>query len=463
MAMAFETDKVGSDSLQLELFEGFKTYLRNDRSFNFTFVDLFAGIGGFRIALEQLGGVCLGYSEIDKKAIAVYRHNFIKPGNPEDVELGDISHLTKLPFDTDLIVGGVPCQPWSIAGKLQGLDDPRGKLWLDAIRTIQLNQPKAFIFEKVKGLAEPRNRQSLNYILSRLREAGYIVHWQVLNSYDFGLPQDRDRIFIVGIRQDIEKGWGFSFPQSLTAKPKLYDVIPGLERGDRAKRKFSSDVLFEGKIPASRGRFQKRDELNDFFLFSDIRDGHTTIHSWDLIESTDREKQICQTLLKNRRKKIYGEKDGNPLSFQNLSQFIPDLTISELETLVSKKILRVVAGIGYEFVNSKISSGINCISKIFLPHADAIATLTTTGTRDFVATLSIPCQEPEAYKQAFIREIYRPQKFKPLSAKDYARLQGFPEGFQLADNETTAKHQFGNAVSVPVVYHLCRALLPMVL
>jgi DNA (cytosine-5)-methyltransferase 1 len=117
---------------------------------------------------------------------------------------------------------------------------------------------------------------------------------------------------------------------------------------------------------------------------------------------------------------------------------------------------------GYEFVNSKISSGIDGVSKIFLPHADAIATLTATGTRDFVATISIECQEPKLYKQTFLREIYRPKKFKPLTARDYARLQGFPEWFRQADNETRAKHQFGNAVSVPVVYHLCKQLLPFI-
>lgn len=94
-----------------------------------------------------------------------------------------------------------------------------------------------------------------------------------------------------------------------------------------------------------------------------------------------------------------------------------------------------------------------------MPHADAIATLTATGTRDFVATISIECQKPEAYKQTFIKEIYQPKRFKPLTAQDYARLQGFPEWFQIADNENTAKHQFGNAVSVPVIYNLTKALL----
>lgn len=250
--------------------------------------------------------------------------------------------------------------------------------------------------------------------------------------------------------------------QTLKKQVKLYDIIPDLQPTQSNKKKFPPAILFEGKVPASRGRFQKLDELNDFFLFADIRDGHTTIHSWDLINTTDREKSICQTILKNRRKKIYGDKDGNPIGFNALPELIKDLDLSEIEGLVDRKILRFVERKGYEFVNSKISSGIDGVSKIFLPHADAIATLTATGTRDFVATISIECQEPKLYKQTFLRKIYRPKKFKPLTARDYARLQGFPEWFQLAENETRAKHQLGNAVSVPVVYQLCKQLLPFI-
>ncbi len=454
--------KTGVYAQQLELFQLLNHNTIIVTQSKFTFVDLFAGIGGFRIPLEELGGKCLGYSEIDKEAIKVYQKNFIKSSNLDEVNLGDITQLGKLPFEIDVLVGGVPCQPWSIAGKLQGLDDPRGKLWVDVFRVVKSNQPKAFIFENVKGLTEPRNRPSLKYIIDNLTEAGYVVKYEVLNSYDFGLPQDRDRIFLVGIRNDLDNCWGFSFPQPTHKQPKLYDVIPDIQRSSFIKKKFLPEILFDGKIPASRGRFQKIDELNDFFVFADIRDGHTTIHSWDLIETTDREKFICQVILRNRRKKIYGRKDGNPLSFEVVETLIPHLRVEELELLVHKKILRLVEGQGYEFVNSKISSGINNICKIFLPHADAVSTLTATGTRDYVATISIKCQEPEIYKQLFLKKIYRTKKYKPFTAQDYARLQGFPEWFELAKNEVTAKHQFGNAVSIPVVYNLTTALLKVI-
>jgi DNA (cytosine-5)-methyltransferase 1 len=448
---------------QTELFQLFKPINLLFFQSRFTFVDLFAGIGGFRIALEELGGKCLGYSEIDQEAIQVYHRNFINYLNPEEINLGDITNLSKLSFEIDILVGGVPCQPWSIAGKSGGFNDPRGRLWFDVIRLVENNKPKGFIFENVKGLTEPRHRKSFELIIHKLKNTGYTIKSQLLTSYDFGIPQDRERVFIVGIRDDIANSSSFTFPSPLGINTKIYEFIDGLKTCKLSKKKFSAETLFGNKIPGSRGRFQKNDELNDFFILSDVRDGHTTVHSWDLIKTSEREKIICQTILKNRRKKIYGSKDGNPLKVQVLEQLIPDLKERELEKLVEKEILRYVDDQGYEFVNSKISAGIKGVYKIFLPHSNVIGTLTATGNRDFIATISIDCKEPQEYKKIFIKEIYIKRRFKPLSARDYARLQGFPDWFVVASNENTAKKQFGNAVSVPVVYHLTKSLLNIIL
>ena len=448
---------------QLELFKPSQFLNITVCETKFTFVDLFAGIGGFRIPLQQLGGKCLGYSEIDTEAVNVYRQNFLNQLNDEELDLGDITNIKKLPNNIDILVGGVPCQPWSIAGKLKGFNDNRGQLWFDVIRLVKQANPKAFIFENVKGLTEPRNKQQLDYIINHLTNAGFVVKYSVLNSYDFGVPQDRDRVFIVGIKKDIELASYFQFPKPSPKKLKLYNVIEGLKEQPIKKKKFSPEILFGKRIPASRRRFQRIDELNDFFTFADIRDGHTTIHSWDLIDTSTAEQLICRVILKNRRKKIYGDKDENPLNINILKELIPNLKERDLESLVHKKILRLIPEKGYEFVNSKISSGINGVAKIFLPHSDVISTLTATGTRDFIATESLLCQKPEIYKKAFINKIYHPKKFKPLSSKDYAKLQGFPDWFTLHENEKIAKKQFGNAVSVPVVYHLVESILKVIL
>jgi len=429
----------------------------------FTFIDLFAGIGGFRIALENLGGRCLGYSEIEKNAIKVYQQNFANYLNSDEIELGDITHITELPSNVDIVVGGVPCQPWSVAGNLKGFDDPRGKLWFDVIRLINQSKPKSFIFENVSGLAKPKHRENLELILSELQTIGYFVKWQILNAYDFGLPQNRDRVFIVGIRNDLEYSQDYKFPLPLNIHPKVLDILDHPNKVTSIQKiKLDADTLFNGTIPPSRNRFQKVDELNDFFTFSDLRNGHTTIHSWDLIKTTEREKMICFTLLKQRRSKKYGDKDGNPLSLEHFQENIPDLKLSELEQLRQLGILRLTSNNRYDFVNSKNMAGINGVYRIILPTADIIPTLTATGSKDFIATISINANNPEEYKQFFLKKIYHPKKYIPLTAKHACKLQGFPESFAYHSNDEIGKTLFGNAVPVPVVEYVTKELLKII-
>lgn len=116
----------------------------------------------------------------------------------------------------------------------------------------------------------------------------------------------------------------------------------------------------------------------------------------------------------------------------------------------------------YEFVNSKNMSGINGIYRIFLPNSEIIPTLTATGARDFIATKTIIADNPQDYKNKFIQEIYRPKKYKPITAKDACKLQGFPHWFQIHCNENIAKKQLGNAVSVPVIYHIAKNLIELI-
>jgi DNA (cytosine-5)-methyltransferase 1 len=421
----------------------------------FTFADLFAGIGGFRIPLERLGGQCMAYAEIDREAIATYQSHF--PTTTEQA-LGDLTQVQALPNQIDLLVGGVPCQAWSIAGLTRGFADPRGQLWFDVCRLVTQSQPRGFLFENVKGLAEPRHRNSLEYLLNQFSQAGYCVYWTILNSYDFGLPQDRDRLFIVGLHRSLPRANQFQFPPPSPTVKRLCEVLKDLPQDQTPKQKFPVGMLFGDRIPGARGRFQADDELNDFFLLSDVRDGHTTIHSWDILETTEREKSICMTLLRNRRKKKYGPKDGNPLHYDHFRELISDLQFSELEALVQKKILRPVQD-RFDFVNSRISTGIHGVSRIFLPRAQAMGTLTARGSKDFVATRNLAECCPVEFKQTFIESIYLPGHFRALTADDYRRLQGFPDTFQCHPKAAIAKKQFGNAVSIPVVEAIASQLL----
>jgi DNA (cytosine-5)-methyltransferase 1 len=436
-----------------------ETEVNNSNAYTFTFIDLFAGIGGFRIPIEQLGGKCLGFSEIDKDSIKVYKKNF-SYGLDDEYEMGDITKIFDPINETvDLVVGGVPCQSWSVAGKMRGFDDPRGKLWEDSIRLVEIHQPKAFIFENVKGLYDPRNRLNLELIVESLDTIGYnLVDPKLLNSYDFGLPQNRDRIFIVGFRKDVVLNEEFNYPEPLGVTPKLGDILDNVDNSQIRKKKFELEELYNGKVPMSRNRFQKLDELNDFFVFSDIRDGHTTIHSWDLIRTNKRDREICMLFLKNRRKKEFGPKDGNPLSFDQLKKLDPKIKEHELSRLIDKGIIREVDD-KFEFVHSKNSSGIKGVYRVFLPNSDIFSTLTATGTRDMVATKNITAETVEEYKSKFIREVYKKGKVRPISSKEAGRLQGFPDNFVIHENEKIAKKQFGNAVSTKVIYHLVRSVI----
>lgn len=437
------------------------SYPPNLNNHQFTFVDLFAGIGGFRIPLEALGGKCLGFSEIDKKAIETYKSNFFNQENTQELELGSVVNLGKLPFENiDLIVGGVPCQSWSVAGKMRGFDDPRGKLWEDTIRIVELSQPKTFIFENVKGLIDPRNKESLHLIITSFEKAGYAVKYKLLNSYDFGLPQNRERIYIVGIRNDYALEKSFRFPVTKQKKSFLHEIIEDFEGQSYGhhKEKVESINLFGEKIPFGRNRFQKTDELNDFFVFCDTRNGHTTIHSWDIINTTEREKAICLTILKNRRKQKYGPADGNPLSYEHLKVLIPDLAEEELNCLIEKKILKLLEGKGYVFVNSKNSAGINGLYRIYLPHSNIFPTLTATGTKDAIALENIEAKNPEEFRKKFIEQIIKQKKYRPITVREAGRLQGFPKWFKPNENDRFAQKQFGNAVSTCVVYGVAEVL-----
>jgi DNA (cytosine-5)-methyltransferase 1 len=300
----------------------------------------------------------------------------------------------------------------------------------------------------------------LELILNELANTGYCVKWKVLNAYDFGLPQNRDRVFIVGIRRDIERCQEYKFPKPLNIHPKVLDILDELKNINFVEKvKLDANTLFKGVIPPSRTRFQKDDELNDFFIFSDLRNGHTTIHSWDIINTSDREKMICLTLLKYRRSKKYGDKDGNPLSFDNFREIIIDIGINELNILVKKGIFRLTSDHKYEFVNSKNMTGINNIYRIILPTAEIFPTLTATGSKDYIATVSIHANHPQEYKNLFLEKIYQPQKYIPITAKHACKLQGFPLNFEYHKKDEVAKKQFGNAVPVPVVEYVAKELL----
>jgi DNA (cytosine-5)-methyltransferase 1 len=155
---------------------------------------LFAGIGGFDLALERKGHTVVYANEWDRYAAYIYDRHFTTKIDRRDITRVD---ATLLP-DFDLLVGGFPCQAFSIAGKREGFDDIRGTLFFDVARVLRQKRPRLVLLENVKGLLSHGGGKTFHVILNTLDELGYNVQWQVLDSKDFGIPQHRERVFIVG-------------------------------------------------------------------------------------------------------------------------------------------------------------------------------------------------------------------------------------------------------------------------
>ncbi|MBE7443504.1 MAG: DNA cytosine methyltransferase [Flavobacteriales bacterium] len=213
---------VAEDAIQQLLFEVENVPFPTPENYTFKFIDLFAGIGGFRIAMQNLGGKCVFTSEWDKEAQKTYKVNF------GEVPFGDITkqHIKNyIPEEFDLICAGFPCQAFSIAGKRGGFDDTRGTLFFDVAEIIKKHKPKAIFLENVKGLRSHDKGKTLETILNVLRnDLGYFVpEPQIINAKDFGVPQNRERIYIIGFRQDLNIT-SFEYPKPLKVNPTFEKI-----------------------------------------------------------------------------------------------------------------------------------------------------------------------------------------------------------------------------------------------
>jgi DNA (cytosine-5)-methyltransferase 1 len=216
--------------LNLEVNEPLQEYLKLDFKFDvpfpepekhdFTFIDLFAGIGGFRIAMQKLNGKCVFSSEIDNYAKKTYELNF------GEVPFGDITKINEKDIpEHDVLCAGFPCQAFSIAGKRKGFEETRGTLFFDIARIIKEKKPKAFFLENVKGLRNHDKGITLKTILEVLREDldYYVPDPEIINAKDFGVPQKRERIYIIGFRKDQNVN-EFKYPEPTNPKTKFADI-----------------------------------------------------------------------------------------------------------------------------------------------------------------------------------------------------------------------------------------------
>lgn len=220
------------------------------------FIDLFSGIGGFRSALEKNGHECIGFSEIDNYAIQSYKTLYNTEG---EIELGDITKVSDEEFKSlkgkvDLVVGGSPCQSFSNTGLKRGFEDTRGTLFFDYARVVKHIQPKMFLYENVKGLIAHDKMNTIKIVLETFDELGYYIDFHIFNSKFYDVPQNRERIYIVGKRKD------------LVDNPILHDRAKGRRRIVDVQNWARENISFAQLMPPLKDEVttQLSDVLEDY-------------------------------------------------------------------------------------------------------------------------------------------------------------------------------------------------------
>lgn len=430
------------------------------------FIDLFAGLGGIRLGFEQacedrsIITECVLTSEIKPHAIQTLQHNY-----QHEHIAGDIFEVKNEDIPAfDFLFGGFPCQPFSASGKRNGFADTRGTLFFEIERILKHHQPMGFILENVEGLVrhDLENQsdeigKTLQTILGKLEhELGYYVTWKVLDSVNFGVPQSRKRIFIVGTKDSEVSLSGF--------EPKHTILNDILEKGQPIMdTDLTQKLLAHFNIEELYGKSIK-----------DKRGGKNNIHSWDIGikgECTKEQISLLNRLFKERRKKQWAKEigidwmDGMPLTLDQIQRFYPANTLfgnidlqELLDDLVDKGYLRfehpkklvreqtdngiITSRVydetkpkGYNIVTGKLSFE---ISKILNPYEIAPT---------LVATDMVKIAVPDG------------KGLRRLTIREGLRLCGYPESYEIPVRETHAFDLLGNTVVVPVVKAISERIL----
>jgi DNA (cytosine-5)-methyltransferase 1 len=402
------------------------------------FVDLFAGIGGIRLAFEQaldelgIARQCVLSSEIDAEARETYELNFREKSH------GDIYTIKEYP-QFDFLLAGFPCQPFSYAGKQKGFGDTRGTLFFEIERLLATHSPKGFLLENVRGLMTHDSGKTFTTIIGHLEALGYGVRCLLLNSSDFGVPQNRLRLYFVGIKNEAPKLTLKSSRGAVDSHhfkrlrqngelfaAKLEKVVADVLE-DHPPQEYDCGRKFSSRL--SQVLEEKNLSINGVRMI-DFRNGNS-VHSWELGikgECVKDEVDFMNALIANRRKNIFGDhQDGKSLSLEQIETFFPhpDLKII-LDSLIAKKYLRCREGL-YNPVSGNMSFE---VYKFLDPESVAITLVAS-----------------DAHKLG----VQHNGRIRRITPRECARLQGYPDSFRCHPRDLSAYKQFGNSVSVPVV------------
>jgi len=404
------------------------------------FIDLFAGTGGTRLGFESackqlnIPAKCVFTSEIDPKAQVTYQTNF------GELPSGDICTITNIP-DFDFLLAGFPCQPFSYAGKQKGFGDTRGTLFFEIVRILKDKTPKAFLLENVRGLLTHDHGRTIKTIVHELEALGYGVSILLLNSSNFGCPQNRVRIYICGLIGDKPMFTIYSNPgpqDSHTFKKERHQTNKLLVKDiieQKVEEKYYCSAEFTQKSIKLVGGDVS--ELNGL-RYIDYRNGKS-VHSWELGikgECSQREIDLMNNILANRRLKKFGsQQDGKKLTKEQISTFWPYQDLEELlASLLEKKYLN--------FKDGRYNPNAGNMSFEVFKILD-------------LNSIAITVVASDAHRLGVVQN----GRIRHLTPRECARLQGFPDSFVLPKSDTIAYKQLGNAVSVPVIAAVSKNLI----
>lgn len=415
------------------------------------FIDLFAGIGGIRKGFE-MACVRHGYipSCVFTSEIKPYAVEILKQNHPNENITGDITKVNAADIpDFDFLLAGFPCQAFSAAGKRLGFQDTRGTLFFDVERILKDKRPYGFVLENVEGLVnhdkdDPKAPigRTLETILDHLDMLGYKVSWKVLNAKDFGVPQDRKRIYIVGTSKK---------------KPDLSNF---------SINRVPLSAILETGLPTTESNFvnlllshYSLDELKGKSI-KDKRGGDNNIHSWDIEYKgavSDVERKLLNTVLKERRKKKWAEEygikwmDGMPLTIEQIRSFFDIKDLEEiLDGLVKKGYLKKehpkklvgqkrvqdeTLPMGYNIVAGKMSFE---VSKVL--------------DSDDIAPTLVAMDMQHLY-------VIDGKGVRTLSLREGLRLFGYPDSFKFEIDKDLGYDLLGNTVVVPVIASVASRVL----
>lgn len=431
------------------------------------FIDLFAGMGGIRIGFEQAFKAagykteCVLTSEIKEASVKSIKNNF----NGEEV-LGDITQVkTDVIPDFDFLLGGFPCQAFSVAGKQRGFADTRGTLFFEIARILEAKKPYGFLLENVEGLVtHDREKTSdkigrtLTTILHYLKSIGYKVTWKILDAQNFGLAQVRNRVYIVGTRGD----------------EISLDEFP-------VKKSIFSDVMENG-LPIVDGEFSRKlfevYKAEDLYgkSIKDKRGGEKNIHSWDIGlrgSVTDDQKRLMNSLLLERRKRRWADvigiewMDGMPLTTEQIRTFYDVHNLQEMLDDLKKKGYLVLEH-PKKKVQTKTSSKTRIIYERIPDETKPKGYNIVTGKLSFQYS-RILC--PNSTTPTLVAMdmstigVVDNGGLRNLTLNEGLRLFGYPLSYTLEEfnnNKKGIKQGFdllGNTVCVPVIKAICERLV----